>query len=160
LTHCSQSLIGGSVCRSDAVEPAFIIKAVFAQHSTHKQLTTEHEQTENPLLTPDSPITLYTHVIGFGANLPAFLNIEHCCIATCPTYPMSWAEQRRIELRRMRVADGGTVYSKLEEAFYFASRLGWSKDKFMLAARDVAKAEKIPKHQEESNDWYTHIPPL
>jgi hypothetical protein len=73
---------------------------------------------------------------------------------------MSWAEQRRIELRRMRVAEGGTVYGKLKEAFYLASQLGWSKDKFMLGARDVAKAEKILEHQEDSKDWFTLIPPL
>jgi hypothetical protein len=37
------------------------------------------------------------------------------------------------------VAEGGTVYSKLEEAFYLATELGWTREQFMLAAQNVSK---------------------
>jgi hypothetical protein len=37
------------------------------------------------------------------------------------------------------VAEGGTVYSKLEEAFYLAIELGWTREQFMLAAQNVSK---------------------
>ena len=55
---------------------------------------------------------------------------------------MSWEQQRRIELRRIRVAEGGTVYSKLEEAFYLAIELGWTREQFMLAAQNVSKGRE------------------
>jgi len=55
---------------------------------------------------------------------------------------MSWEQQRRIELRRIRVAEGKTVYSKLEEAFYLATELGWTREQFMLPAQNVSKARK------------------
>jgi len=55
---------------------------------------------------------------------------------------MSWEEQRRIELRRIRVAEGGTVYNKLEEAFYLATELGWTREQFMLAAQNVSKGRE------------------
>ena len=55
---------------------------------------------------------------------------------------LGWEQQRRIELRRIRVVEGRTVYSKLEEAFYLATELGWTREQFMLAAQNVSKARK------------------
>jgi hypothetical protein len=55
---------------------------------------------------------------------------------------MSWEQQRRIELRRIRVAEGGTVCSKLEEAFNLAIALGWTREQFMLAAQNVSKGRE------------------
>src|SRR5215468_2898217 len=66
-------------------------------------------------------------------------NPPHC---TGLRYQMSWEQQRRIELRRMRVSGGGTVYSKREEAFYLATELGWTREQFMLAAQDVSKGRE------------------
>ena len=51
---------------------------------------------------------------------------------------MTSEQQRRIELTRIRVAEDGTVYSKLEEAFYLAPQLGWTREQFMLAKDDGA----------------------
>ena len=66
-------------------------------------------------------------------------NPPHC---TGLSYQMSWEQQRRIELRRIRVAEGGTVYNKLEEAFYLATELGWTREQFMLAAQNVSKGRE------------------
>jgi len=60
---------------------------------------------------------------------------------------MSWEQQRRIELRRIRVAEGGTVYSKLEEAFYLATELGWTSEQFMLAAQNVSEGRQDSKNR-------------
>jgi len=60
---------------------------------------------------------------------------------------MSWEQQRRIELRRMRVTEGGTVYSKPEEAFYLATELGWTSEQFMLAAQNVSEGREDSKNR-------------
>ena len=72
-------------------------------------------------------------------------NPPHC---TGLSYQMSWEQQRRIELRRIRVAEDGTVYSKQEEAFYLATQLGWTREQFMLLLKTFPKAEKILKIDE------------
>ena len=40
------------------------------------------------------------------------------------------------------MAEGETVYSKLEEAFYLATQLGWTREQFMLAAQNVSKGRE------------------
>jgi hypothetical protein len=60
---------------------------------------------------------------------------------------MGWEEQRRIAQSK-RVAIGGNVHDLLKAAFELAKTLGWTREQFMSAARDVAKAEKIPKTDE------------
>jgi hypothetical protein len=60
---------------------------------------------------------------------------------------MGWEEQRRIAQRK-RVAIGRNVHDLLQSAFELATTLGWTREQFMCAARDVAKAEKIPKTDE------------
>jgi hypothetical protein len=45
------------------------------------------------------------------------------------------------------VAEGGTVYTKLEEAFYLATQLGWTEERFMLAAQEVSKGREDSKNR-------------
>jgi len=46
------------------------------------------------------------------------------------------------------VTVGGNVHDLLQAAFDLATKLGWTREQFMCAARDVAKAESIPKIDE------------
>jgi hypothetical protein len=60
---------------------------------------------------------------------------------------MGWEEQKRIAQRK-RVTVGGNVHDLLQAAFDLATKLEWTREQFMCAARDVAKAESIPKIDE------------
>ena len=45
------------------------------------------------------------------------------------------------------MGEGGTVYSKLEEAFYLATELGWTSEQFMLAAQNVPEGREDSKNR-------------